>query len=178
MVVPIPIVRVKTGSRWLLWRVPTYKTWTPIWTYWVRVFSLRNLTNWNRFEYWVLTSLTREGVSTRPTTVLEVYNLQGIVFGIWGQRSGLGVVWSVSINSAPSKGPSTTLVPCQLARIKAGTQESMELNCHQGHPPPLVPPDRCCSRFRNFLLWALIEKLPRSEMCSFSRGFQIRWESD
>ena len=41
------------------------------------------------------------------------------------------MLWSVSINSEPSKGPSTTLVPYQLARIKAGTQESMELNCHQ-----------------------------------------------
>ena len=56
-------------------------------------------------------------------TVLEVYNLQGGVLGFWAYRSGLGVVWMVSIDSPPSEEPGTTLVPWKTGRMVAGTIE-------------------------------------------------------
>ena len=68
-------------------------------------------------------------------TVLEVYNLQGDVLGFSHQRSGLGMVLSVSINSAPSKGPDTTLVPWKLTRMVAGTQYPWDLTATSYTPP-------------------------------------------
>ena len=69
------------------------------------------------------------------STVLEVYNLQGGVLGFSHQRSGLGVVLSVSINSAPSKGPDTTLVPWKLTRMEAGTQYPWDSTATSYTPP-------------------------------------------
>ena len=68
-------------------------------------------------------------------TVLQVYNLQGGVLGFSHQRSGLGMVLSVSINSAPSKGPDTTLVPWKLTRMMAGTQYPWDLTATSYTPP-------------------------------------------
>ena len=82
--------------------------------------------------------------------VLEVYNLQGGVWGFSHERSGLGMVLSVSINSAPSKGPDTTLVPWKLTRMVAGTQYSWDLTATSYTPPPLAPPDRHDSQSQNF----------------------------
>ena len=74
-------------------------------------------------------------VILRLCTVLEVYNLQGDVLGFSHQRSGLGMVLSVSINSAPSKGPDTTLVPWKLTRMVAGTQYPWDLTATSYTPP-------------------------------------------
>ena len=86
-------------------------------------------------------------------TVLEVYNLQGGVLGFSHERSGLGMVLSVSINSAPSKGPDTTLVPWKLTRMVAGTQYPWDLTATSYIPPPLAPPDRHDSQSQNFWTW-------------------------
>ena len=67
--------------------------------------------------------------------MLEVYNLQGDVLGFSHQRSGLGMVLSVSINSAPSKGPDTTLVPWKLTRMVAGTHYPWDLTATSYIPP-------------------------------------------
>ena len=80
-------------------------------------------------------------------------NLQGDVLGFSHQRSGLGVVLSVSINSAPSKGPDTTLVPWKLTRMVAGTQYPWDLTATSYIPPPLAPPDRHDSQSQNFWTW-------------------------
>ena len=45
-------------------------------------------------------------------------------------------------------------------------------------PPHWYRQTRCCSQLNNFWRWTPIKKLPSSEMCSFSRGARIRWESD
>ena len=74
-------------------------------------------------------------------TVLEVLNQQGDVLGFWAYRSGLGVVSMVPIDSPPSEGPGTTLVPWKTGRMVAGTMESMGTNGWQLGPPPLVPPN-------------------------------------
>ena len=74
-------------------------------------------------------------------TVLEVLNQQGGVLGFWAYRSGLGVVSMVPIDSPPSEGPGTTLVPWKTGRMVAGTMESMGTNGWQLGPPPLVPPN-------------------------------------
>ena len=88
--------------------------------------------------------------SSIQDTVLQVYNLQGGVLGFSHQRSGLGVVLSVSINSAPSKGPDTTLVPWKLTRMEAGTQYPWDSTATSYTPPPLAPPDRPESQSQNF----------------------------
>ena len=75
------------------------------------------------------------------------------VLGFSHQRSGLGVVLSVSINSAPSKGPDTTLVPWKLTRMVAGTQYPWDLTATSYIPPPLAPPDRPDSQSQNFWTW-------------------------
>ena len=56
--------------------------------------------------------------------------------GFWAYRSGLGVVWMVSIDSPPSEEPGTTLVPWKTGRMVAGTMESMGTNGWQLGPPP------------------------------------------
>ena len=68
-------------------------------------------------------------------------NQQGGVLGFWAYRSGLGVVSMVPIDSPPSEGPGTTLVPWKTGRMVAGTMESMGTNGWQLGPPPLVPPN-------------------------------------
>ena len=78
---------------------------------------------------------------TDTDTVLEVLNQQGGVLGFWAYRSGLGVVSMVPIDSPPSEGPGTTLVPWKTGRMVAGTMESMGTNGWQLGPPPLVPPN-------------------------------------
>ena len=55
--------------------------------------------------------------------------------GFSHERSGLGMVLSVSINSAPSKGPDTTLVPWKLTRMVAGTQYPWDLTATSYNPP-------------------------------------------
>ena len=86
------------------------------------------------------------------STVHEVYNQQGGVLGFSYERPGLGVVWAVPIDFPPSEVPSTTLVPCQMARMRAGTIDSMVLNCQQLPPLPLGPPHRPPSRFDIILI--------------------------
>ena len=94
--------------------------------------------------------------STISTTVPGVYNQQGGVLRFSYERPGLGVVWAVPIDFPPSEVPSTTLVPCQMARMVAGTIDSMVLNCQQLPPLPLGPPHRPPSRFDIILTVILI----------------------
>ena len=91
-----------------------------------------------RFASW---SVSVESESIARVTVLEVLNQQGGVLGFWAYRSGLGVVSMVPIDSPPSEGPGTTLVPWKTGRMVAGTMESMGTNGWQLGPPPLVPPN-------------------------------------
>ena len=98
--------------------------------------------NWAKSEFdlmqmpWRNLGPSEIGFCANPAcTVLEVYNLQRTVLGFSHQRSGLGVVLSVSINSAPSKGPDTTLVPWKLTRMEAGTQYPWDSNATSYTPP-------------------------------------------
>ena len=85
-------------------------------------------------------------------TNMYMYNQPGGVLGFSYERPGLGVVWAVPIDFPPSEVPSTTLVPCQMARMGAGTIDSMVLNCQQLPPLPLGPPHRPPSRFDIILI--------------------------
>ena len=98
------------------------------------------LTKW--LVKWLYSVIRRlQWDSDKSTTVLEVLNQQGGVLGFWAYRSGLGVVSMVPIDSPPSEGPGTTLVPWKTGRMVAGTMESMGTNGWQLGPPPLVPPN-------------------------------------
>ena len=83
-------------------------------------------------------------------TVLEVLNQQGDVLGFWAYRSGLGVVSMVPIDSPPSEGPGTTLVPWKTGRMVAGTMESMGTNGWQLGPPHWYRQTGCPSQLNNF----------------------------
>ena len=89
----------------------------------------------------VISLISLTGSFPHTCTVLEVLNQQGGVLGFWAYRSGLGVVSMVPIDSPPSEGPGTTLVPWKTGRMVAGTMESMGTNGWQLGPPPLVPPN-------------------------------------
>ena len=89
-------------------------------------------------------------IPTPRDTVLEVYNRQGSLLGFWAYRSGLGVVWMVSIDSPPSEEPGTTLVPWKTGRMVAGTMESMGTNGWQLGPPHWYRQTGCPSQLNNF----------------------------